>query len=131
MGFSKETNFYLGHTAWKEVCLMYQTTPSPALDVLHHQRREGRVWPLLHGFRGTGWNVDMTNEIQARVVIRKFECTWSKDQSVVIITCTCLEYLSVNTGDHTTSCYAHFPATCIPLCHKQCNSGQTLPSPRW
>ena len=64
----------------------------------------------------------MTNEIQARVMIRNFECTWSKDQSVVIITCTYLESktnaLSVNTGDHTTSCYAHFPATCIPLCHR-------------
>ena len=65
--------------------LVYQTTPSLALDVLHHQRGEGRVWPLLHCFRGTGWNVDMTNEIQM------FECTWSKDQSVVIITCTYLE----------------------------------------
>ena len=37
--------------------------PSPALDVLHHQHGEGRVWPLWHGFRGTGRNVDMTNEI--------------------------------------------------------------------
>ena len=71
--------------------LVYQTTPSPALDALHHQRGEGRVWPLLHCFRGIGWNVDMTNEIQARVMIGNFECTWSKDQSVVIITCTCLE----------------------------------------
>ena len=55
--------------------LMYQTIPSPALDVLRHQGGEGRVWPLLHCFRGTGWNVDMTNEIQARVMIRNFECT--------------------------------------------------------
>ena len=26
--------------------------------------------------------------------------------------------LSVNTGDHTTSCYVHFPSVGIPLCHK-------------
>ena len=25
---------------------------SPALDVLHHQHGEGRVWPLLHGLLG-------------------------------------------------------------------------------
>ena len=35
------------------VSLVYQTTPSPALDVLHHQRGEGRVWPLLHCFCDT------------------------------------------------------------------------------
>ena len=48
---------------------MYHTTPSPALDVLHHQHGKGRFRPLLHCFRGTGRNVDMTNEIQARVII--------------------------------------------------------------
>jgi hypothetical protein len=74
------------------VSLVYQTTPTPALDVLHHQRGEGRVWPLLHCFRGTGRNVDMTNQIQARVIFRKYECTWSKDQSVVPqLIYTCLE----------------------------------------
>ena len=29
-----------------------------------------------------------------------------------------MQYL--HTCDHTTSCYAHFPATCIPLCHGKC-----------
>ena len=33
--------------------LVYQTTPFPALDVLHHQCGEGRVWPLLHSFGDT------------------------------------------------------------------------------
>ena len=36
--------------------------PSPALDVLHHQRGEGRVWPLLHGLLGQYRNVGITNE---------------------------------------------------------------------
>ena len=33
-----------------------------------------------------------------------------------------MHYLIVpaNTGDHTTSCYVHFPSVCIPLCHKNC-----------
>ena len=31
----------------------------------------------------------MTNEIQARVMIRKFECTWSADQSVIITPRAC------------------------------------------
>ena len=44
---------------------------------------------MLHCFRGTGWNVDMTNEIQARVMIRNFECTWSKDQDKHILVYPC------------------------------------------
>ena len=28
--------------------------------------------------------------------------------------------LAADSGDHTTSCYAHIPARCIPLCHKNC-----------
>ena len=28
--------------------------------------------------------------------------------------------ISVNTGDHTTSCCVHFPSVSIPLCHKNC-----------
>ena len=46
--------------------------PSPALDVLHHQRGEGRVWPLLQGFRGTEQNVDMTNEIRVVTCIANY-----------------------------------------------------------
>ena len=67
--------------------LVNQTTPSAALDVLHHQHAEGGVWPLWHGFCDPCWNVNMTNQIQARAVIRNFECTWSRDQSVVIKIC--------------------------------------------
>ena len=53
---------------------MNQTTPSTALDVLHHQHAEGgRVLPLGHSFGDPCWNVnmhDMANQIQAREVIR-------------------------------------------------------------
>ena len=71
----------------------------------------------------------MTNQVQAKVMIRKY-------QSVVIITCihvwSKINELSADIGDHTTCCYAHFPATCIPLCHKSlCQSGQTLPPACW
>ena len=47
--------------------------PSAALDVLHHQHAEGRVWPLWQSFCDRCWNANMTNEIQARVMITKFE----------------------------------------------------------
>ena len=43
--------------------LVTRPLPSPALDVLHHQRGEGRVWGVSHGFCDTSWNVDMTNQI--------------------------------------------------------------------
>lgn len=29
----------------------------------NHQQGKGRVWPQWLGFHGTGWNVDITNEI--------------------------------------------------------------------
>ena len=73
------------------VSLVNQTLPSAALDVLHHQHAEGRVWPLLHGFRGTGWNVDITNEISARVIMNNLNVPGMGDQSGVNINWRCLE----------------------------------------
>ena len=71
------------------IVLASWTRPLPP-QPLHHQHVEGGS-----GHSGTVYVTDvemcMTNEIQARVMIGKFECTWSKDQSVVNITCTCLE----------------------------------------
>ena len=71
------------------------------------------------------WN--MTIEIQARVMIRSFECTWSKDQ-LVCLTCLDRDQRTIcKHDDHTTSSYVHFPAGYIPCVTKLCQSGQTLP----
>ena len=88
--------------------------PSAALDVWHHQHAEGpEGLATLAQFCDRRWNVNMTNEIQAWVMIRKFECTWSKDQSVVNISCTWITALPVSTGDHTTCCYMYYSFLCV------------------
>ena len=101
----------------------YQTTLSPALDVLHHQSRELKGGSG-HCFRGTGWTVDMTNEIQARVMIIYFECTWSKAQieSVIIITCSHMSGVAKITalsGDH-----AHYKLLCTFPSHMHSSVSQ-------
>ena len=50
-----------------------------------------RVWPLWHGVHGTGWNVDMTNEISARVIMNNFNVPGMGDQSGANINWRCLE----------------------------------------
>ena len=52
------------------------------------------------------WPVNMTNQIQARAVIRNFECTWSRDQSKFVRVWSNFNVLPTDSGDHTTSCYA-------------------------
>ena len=88
---------------------------------------ERRVWPLLHCFRGTGWNVDMTNEIQAKVSLNAPGAKIKVWLSSLVHVWSKINALPVNTGDHTTSCNAHFPATCIPLCHRN-NATVAIPS---
>ena len=39
--------------------------------------------------------------------LSKFVCVWSN-----------INALSADSADHATSCYAHIPARCISLCHK-------------
>ena len=57
---------------WGYIVSWTRLLPPPALDVLHHQRGEERVWPLLQGFRGTERNVDMTNEIRVVTCIANY-----------------------------------------------------------
>ena len=65
--------------------------PSPVLDVLHHQHGEGRVWPLWQGFCDRCWNVVMTNESSARVIIAFLQTRVHAHHSMVTTMSRCLE----------------------------------------
>ena len=63
----------------------------------------------------------MTNEIQARVMIKILNAPGVKIKvwlTQLVPVWSKISALSANTGDHTTSCYVHYPVVCIPLCHK-------------
>ena len=58
-------------------------------------------------------------------MIGKFECTWSKDQSVVNLYLSgvrSMYYLiiSVNTGDQLQAIICALALCAFPLCHKNC-----------
>lgn len=80
--FYDEINYAMKHFCEKLGVLLplvsrSRPLPSAAHDVPYHQHTEQRVWPLYHNLCDRGWNVNMTNDIQARV---KFKKTWSRDQ---------------------------------------------------
>ena len=55
--------------------LVNQTAPFPSTGCIASPAREcgeGRVWPLLQGFRGAERNVDMTNEIRVVTCIANY-----------------------------------------------------------
>ena len=66
------------------------------------------TWPIR--FKLQQW-LEILNApgVEIKVWLSKLVRVWSK-----------INALSADTGDHTTSCYAHIPARCIPLCHKNC-----------
>ena len=70
--------------------LMNQTTPFCSTGCFASPARyaEGRVW---QGFHGTSWNVDMTNEISARVIMNNLNAPGMEDRSGVNINWRCLE----------------------------------------
>ena len=47
--------------------------------------------------------------VDIKVWLSKFVRVWSN-----------INALSADSADHATSCNAHIPARCIPLCHKNC-----------
>ena len=92
----------------------------------------GRVWPLWHYYCDPYWNVNMTNQIQARVMI---ECTRS---SVVTISgVRPVHYLHTLVTTLQAVTYISQPHTFNTLCYKTvplpsaCNTSSTVEGVAW
>ena len=89
--------------------------------------RRGRIWPLWHSFCDRCWNVNMTNEIQAEVMIKNLNAPGVKIKvwlTQLALYMSAMEWDQCTISKHWwlhymyTSCYVHFLVVYIPLCHK-------------
>ena len=110
--------------------LVNHTAPTSVLDVLHHQPEEGGSGHSGTVFLDSCWNLDMTNEISARVMIKVLNVPRVNIIVWLTLICTCLQYRSI---DCMQTLVTTLQAVECNLCfghpfvsQNLCQSGQTL-----